>query len=97
MIPACSTVNTRLDGHAATHRLRALADDAGVQLPRMHAHMLHTFVTTMLDAGVSVGDMQIAARHDPPHHHSLRPGTKEARPLPPTTSSPPTWPPAPNG
>jgi site-specific recombinase XerD len=30
----------------------------------MHPHMLcHTFVTTMLDAGVDLRDVQIAARH----------------------------------
>jgi integrase/recombinase XerD len=34
---------------------------------RMHPHMLrHTFVTTMLDAGVSLRDVQIAARHADP-------------------------------
>jgi integrase len=33
-------------------------------MPRMHPHMWrHTFVTTMLDAGVSRRDVQIAARH----------------------------------
>jgi len=36
-------------------------------LPRMHPHMLrHTFVTTMLDAGVDLRDVQIAARHADP-------------------------------
>ncbi|MFI7307660.1 tyrosine-type recombinase/integrase [Micromonospora aurantiaca] len=37
-------------------------------MPRMHPHMLrHTFVTTtMLDAGVSLRDVQIAARHADP-------------------------------
>ncbi|MFI5910270.1 site-specific integrase [Dactylosporangium sp. NPDC051541] len=35
----------------------------GHRMPRMHPHMLrHTFVTTMLDAGVSLHDVQIAAR-----------------------------------
>ena len=44
-----------------------LADDAGVTLPRMHPHMLrHTYVTTMLDAGVDLRDVQIAARHADP-------------------------------
>ena len=34
---------------------------------RMHPHMLrHTFVTTMLDAGVDLRDVQIAARHADP-------------------------------
>ena len=43
----------RMDRHAATRRLRHLAAEAGIRLPRMHPHMLrHTFVTTMLDAGV---------------------------------------------
>jgi site-specific recombinase XerD len=33
----------------------------------MHPHMrLNTFVTTMLDAGVSVREVQIAARHAGP-------------------------------
>ncbi len=58
---------TRMDRHAATRRLRHLAAVAGVRLPRMHPHMLrHTFVTTMLDAGVDLRDVQIAARHADP-------------------------------
>jgi len=57
----------RMDRHAGTRRLRRLATDAGVRLPRMHPHMLrHTFVTTMLDAGVDLRDVQIAARHADP-------------------------------
>lgn len=56
-----------MDRHAATRRLRRLAAEAGVRLPRMHPHMLrHTFVTTMLDAGVDLRDVQIAARHADP-------------------------------
>jgi site-specific recombinase XerD len=58
---------TRMDRHCVTRRLRALANDAGVALPRMHPHMLrHTYVTTMLDAGVDLRDVQIAARHADP-------------------------------
>ena len=39
----------------------------GVHAARMHPHMLrHTFVTTMLDAGVDLRDVQIAARHADP-------------------------------
>jgi hypothetical protein len=35
-----------------------------VRIGRSHLQMLrHTFVTTMLDAGVDLGDVQIAARH----------------------------------
>ena len=58
---------TRMDRHAATRRLRHLADAAGVQIARAHPHMLrHTYVTTMLDAGVDLRDVQIAARHADP-------------------------------
>ena len=40
---------------------------AGVRIARTHPHMLrHTFVTTMLDAGVDLRDVQIAARHADP-------------------------------
>ena len=58
---------TRMDRHCATRRLRRLAETTGLKLPRMHPHMLrHTFVTTMLDAGVDLRDVQIAARHADP-------------------------------
>ncbi len=59
--------STRMDRHAATRRLRRLAETAGIQVTRAHPHMLrHTFVTTMLDAGVDLRDVQIAARHADP-------------------------------
>ena len=58
---------TRMDRHAATRRLKHLAKVAGVRMRRMHPHMLrHTFVITMLDPGVSLRDVQIAARHADP-------------------------------
>jgi site-specific recombinase XerD len=58
---------TRMDRHAATRRLRHLAEAAGVPIVRPHPHMLrHTYVTTMLDAGVNLRDVQIAARHADP-------------------------------
>ncbi|MEV6596414.1 tyrosine-type recombinase/integrase [Actinoplanes sp. NPDC051346] len=57
----------RMDRHAATRRLKHLAETAGLRISKMHPHMLrHTFVTTMLDAGVSLRDVQIAARHADP-------------------------------
>ena len=57
----------RMDRHAATRRLRRLAETAGIRITRAHPHMLrHTFVTTMLDAGVDLRDVQIAARHADP-------------------------------
>jgi site-specific recombinase XerD len=62
-----NTLGRRMDRHAATRRLRQLSETAGIRMPRMHPHMLrHTFVTTMLDAGVSLRDVQIAARHADP-------------------------------
>ncbi|MBU3067335.1 tyrosine-type recombinase/integrase [Nocardia sp. NEAU-G5] len=62
-----NTRGRRMDRHCATRRLRHLARDSAMRLPRMHPHMLrHTFVTTMLDAGVDLRDVQIAARHADP-------------------------------
>jgi len=85
----------RMNRHAATRRLRHLADDAGVQLPRMHPHMLrHTYVTTMLDAEVDLRDVQIAARHTDPRTTMRYDRLARTSTATPTTSSPPTWPPA---
>jgi len=62
-----SSRGSRMDRHAATRRLRHLAGTAGVRIARPHPHMLgHTFVTTMLGAGVDLRDAQIAARHAGP-------------------------------
>jgi len=91
-----NTRGTRMDRHAATRRLRRLADVAGVRITRAHPHMLrHTFVTTMLDAGVDLRDVQIAPGTP---IHARRCGlTGPARTSTgtPTTSWPPTWPRAP--
>ncbi|CCH29348.1 tyrosine-type recombinase/integrase [Actinosynnema sp. NPDC047251] len=57
----------RMDRHCATRRLQHLAKTAIVRLPKLHPHLLrHTYVTTMLDAGVDLRDVQIAARHADP-------------------------------
>jgi integrase/recombinase XerD len=62
-----SRAGTRMDRHCATRRLHRLAEIAGIPLTKVHPHMLrHTFVTTMLDAGVDLRDVQIAARHADP-------------------------------
>ena len=62
-----SRAETRMSRHVATRRLQRLTVAAGITIPRMHPHMLrHTFVTTMLDAGVDLRDVQIAARHADP-------------------------------
>jgi integrase len=61
-----STTGHRMDRHCATRRLHALAAAAGLAL-NVHPHMLrHTYVTTMLDAGVDLQDVQIASRHADP-------------------------------
>jgi integrase/recombinase XerD len=84
----------RMDRHAATRRLRHLAATAGIQLPRMHPHTLrHTFVTTMLDAGVSPRDVQIAARHADPRTTMRYDRAARTSTDTPTKSSPPSWPP----
>jgi integrase/recombinase XerD len=62
-----NTRGARKDRHAATRRLRTLAHATGMRMPPIHPHMLrHTYVTTMLDAGVDLRDVQIAARHADP-------------------------------
>jgi hypothetical protein len=61
-----NTVGARMDRHAATRRLKHLAAGAGIRMPRMRPHMLHHTLVTRLDAGVSLRDVQIAARHADP-------------------------------
>ncbi len=56
----------RMDRHAATRHLRQLAQRASMPITRPHPHMLRHTVTTMLDAGVDLRDVQIAARHADP-------------------------------
>jgi site-specific recombinase XerD len=85
-----------MDRHAATRRLRRLAEAAVIRMPRLHPHMLrHTFVTTMLDAGVDLRDVQIAARHADPRTTMRYDRARNKLDRHPTTSSPPTWPPEP--
>ena len=58
-----------------------------------HPHMLrHTFVTTMLDAGVDLRDVQIAARHADPRTTMRYDRLARTWTDTPTTSSPRTWP-----
>jgi integrase/recombinase XerD len=62
-----NTHSARMDRRAATRRLRRLSRTAGIHAAKAHPYMLrHTFVTTMLDAGVDLRDVQIAARHADP-------------------------------
>lgn len=87
----------RMDRHSATRRLHRLAAAAGPRMPNVHPHMLrHTYVTTMLDAGVDLRDVQIAARHADPRTTMRYDVPARTSTATPTTSSPPTWPPPPS-
>ena len=86
-------IGAGMDRHAATRRLKHLAETAGVRIPRMHPHMLrHTFVTTMLDAGVSLRDVEIAARPANPKTTMRYDRARKTSIGTPTTSSPHVWP-----
>jgi integrase/recombinase XerD len=88
---------TRMDRNAATRRLKHLATVAGVRMPRMHPHMLrHTYVTTMLDAGVSSATSRSPPATPTPEPPCATTGPAETSTATPTTSSPPSWPPAPD-
>jgi integrase len=85
-----------MDRHAATRRLRRLAEVAGMRIARPHAHMLrHTF-TTMPGAGVDLRDVQIAARHADPRTTMRYDRARKNLDRHPTTFSPLTWPLAPD-
>lgn len=57
---------TRMDRSAATRSVKRIALLAGIHTNMSPHVMRHTFVTTMLDAGVTLRDVQIAARHADP-------------------------------
>jgi integrase/recombinase XerD len=89
----------RMDRHAATRRLRGLAEAAGVRITRPHPHMLrHTFVTTMLDAPTAWTCGTYRSPPATPIHAPRCVTTVPARTLTATrtTSWPPTWRPAPD-
>ena len=88
---------TRMDRHAATLQAPEAGRDSGSPIARPHPHMLrHTFLTTMLDAGVDLRDVQIAVRHADPPTTIRQSGRARTSTVIPTASSPPTWPPAPD-
>jgi hypothetical protein len=72
----------RMGRHAVTRRLHQLAEAAGIHATRAHPHMLRHKVTTMLDAGVDLRDVQIAARHADPRTTLRYQGPPEPAPPP---------------
>jgi integrase/recombinase XerD len=72
--------STRMDRHAATRRLRHLADTAGLRA-KVHPHMLrHTFVTTMQGRGVASDATFREKREDTrPALQLPRPSQREGR------------------
>jgi integrase len=84
--------STRMDRHCATRRLRGLAEETGVKLPRIHPHMLrHTFVIC------STLVLTCATYRSPPATPTREPPCATTEPATtstaiPTTSWPRTWP-----
>ena len=95
-----NTRGARMDRHAATRRLRHLAETAGIQTARAHPHMLrHTYVTTM--PVISTLAPSCATCRSPPVTPTRAPRCDMTGPATTwtatrTTSWPPTWPPAPD-
>jgi Phage integrase family len=86
------------DGPARSHTPAAAARRNCRGQDRQAApHMLrHTFVTTMLDAGVDLRDVQIAARHADPRTTMRYDRAARTSTVTRTTPWPPTWHPAPD-
>jgi integrase/recombinase XerD len=92
-----NSLGARLDRHAATRRPHRLGGTAGIQVARAHPHMLrHTFVSTS-----STLALIRAMSRSPPGMPARAPrcgmtGPARTWTATPTTSSPPSWPPAPD-
>jgi integrase/recombinase XerD len=91
----CNTHGFRMDPHAATRRLKHLAEAAGIRMPRMHPHMLRTPssrpCSTPASACVTFRSPPATPTHAPPCATTAPAGTSTDTP---TTYSPTTWPPA---
>ena len=85
----------RMDRHAATRRLRRLAGPPGCGSPgRTRTCSATLSVTTMLNAGVDLRDVQIAARHADPRTTMRYDRARKNLDRHPNYILPPTWPPA---
>ena len=86
----------RMDRHGATRRLRRLAETAGIQVARAHPHMLrHTSPPCSTQASTCAMSRSppVIPTRAPPCATTEHAKTSTATQ---TTSSPPSWPPAPN-
>jgi integrase/recombinase XerD len=63
-----NTRGVRMDRHAATRRLRHLAEIAGIKITRAHLHMCSVTLTSRpcSTLALTLRDVQIAARHAGP-------------------------------
>jgi integrase/recombinase XerD len=87
----------RMDRHAATRRLRYLAQHAGVRITRPHPHMLrHTFVRPCWMPGLTCAMSRSPPGTPIPARPRAMTGPARTSTGTPTTSSPPTWPLAPD-
>jgi site-specific recombinase XerD len=60
----------RLDRRTAHRWVRSVGQRAGIEA--VHPHMLRAaFITAALDAGVPLGDVQLAARHSDPRTSTI--------------------------
>jgi integrase len=81
----------RLDRHAAARRVARLARRAGIA-KRVGPHTLrHAFITTPLDAGVPLRDVQEAASHADPRTTMRYDRARVSLDRHPPTSSPRSW------
>jgi hypothetical protein len=81
----------RLDRHAAARRVARLARRAGIA-KRVGPHTLrHAFITTPLDAGVPLRDVQEAASHADPRTTMRYGRARVSLDRHPPTSSPRSW------
>ena len=75
---------SRMDRHAATRRLRRLAESVGIQAGRTHPHMLrHTFVTTM-QIGRIASDASFGSSREHPRPAPQRAALRCRRPAGPS-------------
>jgi integrase len=85
------TDGLRLDRRTAHRSVRSIGRRAG--LGHVHQHMLRaTFIIAALDAGMSLRDVQLAARHADPRTTTVYDHRRQASTATPPASWSPSWP-----